>query len=275
VSEPPPVPRSDLVAAGEVRPLGAPRAAPPVEFVRASYAPGLAVAKHAHSRSGLLVVLAGTVAERWGAASHEVGPLGLIFKPGGLPHSDVYGARGALCLIIGFDAAAFAALPEVPLALRPSRLAALALEAGDAARRGSRSLLLRIDELVAELELRLRGAAGPAPSGPEPRWLRRVVEAVEAGEVTRLAQAAELAGVHPSYVARAFRARHGRSLGEVARARRLERALAQVGPGGAPLADLAVAAGYADQSHLGRAFRRVLGTAPGRLRRAATAMARA
>jgi AraC family transcriptional regulator len=204
-----------------------------------------------------------------------VGPLGLIFKPGGLPHSDVYGARGALCLIVGFDAAAFAALPQAPLVLRPSRLAALALEAGDAARRGSGSLLLRIDELVAELELRLRGAAGPAPSGPEPRWLRRVVEAVEAGEVTRLAQAAELAGVHPSYVARAFRARHGRSLGEAARARRLERALAQVGPGGPPLADLAATAGYADQSHLGRAFRRVLGPAPGRLRRAATALARA
>jgi AraC-like DNA-binding protein len=37
---------------------------------------------------------------------------------------------------------------------------------------------------------------------------------------------------------------------------------------GSPLAEVASACGYADQSHLNRWFRRIHGTTPGRLRRA-------
>lgn len=65
---------------------------------------------------------------------------------------------------------------------------------------------------------------------------------------------------------RAFRARHGQSVAAWSRARRLEAFVDLVRTADRPLGDLALEAGYADQSHATRACTRVLGRSPARLR---------
>ena len=84
--------------------------------------------------------------------------------------------------------------------------------------------------------------------------------------VTTLSQLAEAVGVHPAHLARSFRREYGLTVGQYARAVRLDWASAQLALPDASLAGIAVGAGFADQSHFTRAFRAHTGVTPGRYR---------
>src|SRR5256885_155059 len=73
-------------------------------------------------------------------------------------------------------------------------------------------------------------------------------------------------GAHPASLARAFRAHYGLSVGEYGRRLRLAGAAAELAGSETPLAEIAANAGFADQSHFTRVFRRHVGTTPARYR---------
>ena len=75
-----------------------------------------------------------------------------------------------------------------------------------------------------------------------------------------------LAGVHPVHLARTFRREYGVTVGEYARALRLDWAQALLSDPDLSLAEVAAGAGFADQSHFTRAFRAYAGVTPGRYR---------
>ena len=77
----------------------------------------------------------------------------------------------------------------------------------------------------------------------------------------------------PAWLARAYRAWRGEGMAETARRRRVERATLALREGAEPLAEIAVACGFADQSHMNRAFRAVLGRTPLEVRREAPLLA--
>jgi AraC family transcriptional regulator len=79
--------------------------------------------------------------------------------------------------------------------------------------------------------------------------------------------AAELE-VDTRLLARAFREYYGSSIGEYVRNARLDWAAARLVQTEAPLAALALEAGFADQSHFTRSFKRRTGLPPGKYRRA-------
>jgi AraC family transcriptional regulator len=99
-------------------------------------------------------------------------------------------------------------------------------------------------------------------------WLQDAEELlrVRHGECVRLGDVARELGVPAVRIARAFRERHGVSVGEYGRQARIEWAAAEIAGGDRPLAEIAAEAGFADQSHFTRLFRRHLGTTPGRFR---------
>jgi AraC family transcriptional regulator len=103
-----------------------------------------------------------------------------------------------------------------------------------------------------------------------PRWLVLAEEMLRArtGECIRLSDLAQAVGVHPIHLARTFRARHGISVGEYGRRVRIEWAAAEIARGESSLAAVATEAGFADQSHFTRLFRRYVGTTPARFRAA-------
>jgi AraC family transcriptional regulator len=74
-------------------------------------------------------------------------------------------------------------------------------------------------------------------------------------------------GVHPVTLARAFRRAFGCTIGEYLRRLRIERAAEQLATGTQPLAEIALAAGFADQSHFSNVFRRRVGMSPSAYRR--------
>lgn len=119
----------------------------------------------------------------------------------------------------------------------------------------------RVDAVQAVLFHRLDGRAGRGLVGA-------AVELVEAG--TRgTADLARRLGVHRRSLERAFRTEVGLTPKTLARIRRVQRVLACLDGGGGVRgwAEVARAHGYADQSHLIRDFRRLVGTTPGRYQR--------
>jgi AraC-like DNA-binding protein len=99
--------------------------------------------------------------------------------------------------------------------------------------------------------------------------LEKVRERIDAEccERLRLRDLCALAGVSPTRLLRAFEAAYGLTPHRYQQSRRIARAKRMV-VAGTPLAQIAFACGYSDQSHLNRWFLRIQGTTPGRLRRA-------
>jgi AraC family transcriptional regulator len=82
-----------------------------------------------------------------------------------------------------------------------------------------------------------------------------------------LADVATEAGVHPGYLASAFRRHFGCTVGEFIRRQRIALACRALADGNKPLADVALLAGFADQSHFTRTFKRQLGLTPAAYRK--------
>ena len=122
-------------------------------------------------------------------------------------------------------------------------------------------------ELVAGF---LRIQQGPGKGNGSPPWLEPVRERLHerVGRCPSLGELAALAKVHPVHLARRFREHHGVSVGEYVRRLRLDWAAAKLAGSETPIAVLAAQAGFADQSHFTRAFKRHTGLTPARYRRA-------
>ena len=102
--------------------------------------------------------------------------------------------------------------------------------------------------------------------GPRPKWLEQVVTL--ARKQQSLGAIARIVRHHPSHVAREFRRHQGVSVGEFARRCRLELAAGALASKRHSIAEVAFEAGFCDQSHFTRSFRRVFGVTPAAYRRA-------
>jgi AraC family transcriptional regulator len=101
-------------------------------------------------------------------------------------------------------------------------------------------------------------------------WLEkaRAILEQEFAEQPTLSSIAAKVGVHPVHLAREFRRRYGSSVGEYVRKLRLEFACHQLVMSDDPPVKIATAAGFVDQSHFSRTFKRFLGITPGKYRAA-------
>jgi AraC family transcriptional regulator len=119
------------------------------------------------------------------------------------------------------------------------------------------------------------GIAGPAGrpvrTGCLATWqTRRVVDHIDRhlGEKLTIEDIAAAIGLSKSHFSRAFKGSVGISPMAYVAARRIERAKSMVVACAQSLADVALSCGFANQSHLNRQFRRLVGVTPGQWRRA-------
>ncbi|TXI00346.1 MAG: AraC family transcriptional regulator [Rhizobium sp.] len=101
------------------------------------------------------------------------------------------------------------------------------------------------------------------------RQKRRLAEFIEAhiDQGLSLADLAAVAGLSVSHLKPLFRASFGAPVHRYVLARRVERARLLILSADMPLAEIALAAGFAHQSHMTHWMRRILGTTPGMLNR--------
>jgi AraC-like DNA-binding protein len=127
---------------------------------------------------------------------------------------------------------------------------------------------LALEGLILELLAVACRSAAPKEHPEPPPWLRRARELLDdcPTQSLGLAAVAAAAGVHPGHLARAFRRHYCCTPGDYLRQRRVERACLLL-RGDAPLAEIALATGFADQSHFSAVFKRQTGLTPAAYRK--------
>lgn len=220
------------------------------------------IAAHRHDWPVLAFYRMGAYREFGDGGEIELRGPSIVFHPAGASHADEIGERGLETLSVEFDPAWLggSALARQSCywsggvaALDAPALAALWLTPGAAPE------LLR----TATSNFLARAFAAEAP--PSPHWLETVDAAVSeaTADVRTLSQRLDL---HPAWLARVYRAARGEGLHQTLRRHRVEDAVRLIRSGGEGLADVALDAGFCDQSHMNRAFQAVLGRTPGEVR---------
>ena len=247
----------------------------PLRYHEAVYLPGQRMEPHSHRTTSLSLVVRGAVEEGVGADERQATSCALVVKPAGTVHRNRFGPGGAWMASVELEEGFEARLPDPTPALERWRW----LEGGPAARVALRLLRtadgaperLRVvlEDALWELLDAVEGdsAVDPASSAP-PFWLRRARDRLrcEGASPPRVSELARGAGVHPVSLTRAFRRAYGLSVTEYARRMRVRAAADALASTDEPLARVAFAAGFADQSHLGRVFRHETGLTPAAFR---------
>lgn len=127
---------------------------------------------------------------------------------------------------------------------------------------------VEIEALAGEILAEVADQNAKPCDDPQPRWLLDARDLLDTRfrEPLTLRSIAAEARVHPVYFAAAFRRFYHRSVGEYLRWRRLEYVREKLSERELSLADIALDAGFADQSHLTRNFKRFTGRTPGEYR---------
>ena len=221
--------------------------------------------------SYLALVLDGAMEKTFRRRSLSFGKGSALTMPAGTRHSARFGSRGARIVIVKpRQASSPAACSLEQLAeLRGSGLAWLAWRLAAELRASDAAAPMAAEGFALELlAAATREVRAVRHSGPPPAWLQSAEELLRAkvGEYVGLSDVASAIGVHPAYLARVFKAHYGVSVGEYGRRLRLAWAATEIARGDTPLATVATRAGFADQSHFTRLFKRYVGTTPARYR---------
>ncbi len=245
----------------------------PIFLAETRHPGGSRIPPHAHRNAYFCFVRQGAYVETFGPRSRDCGPLTVAFHVPDETHSEQMTGSDVRSLNVEVSDEWLGRVREAAPTLRDpadcngGSAAWLAARLYREFRWGDSSSRLMLEGLLLEIAGELARAATPAPTAPA--WLRRVREMLRDRFRENLSPAdlAAEAGVHRVHLAQAFRRHVGCSPGEFVRACRVEHAAARLTRPGLPLAEIAAEAGFADQSHFTRVFKRATGLTPAAFRR--------
>lgn len=234
-----------------------------------AYAPAVRLARHAHESAYFSFVLQGSFTESNGRRSSEYKSSTLIFHPAGESHSDYFHA-----LTRGFNfqmenqwmqrALQHSAAFESPATFRGDFPAQLAMRLYKEFCNSDDLSSLVVEGLTLEILGETARQLKKRFDYPPPRWLVQTRELLndQFREKLSLAQIAEAIGVHETHLSREFRRFYGCTLGEYVRRLRIEFACRRLTISDDSLTEIALAAGFFDQSHFARIFKSQTGMTP-------------
>ena len=232
--------------------------------------------RHDHELAYFGFILDGGYQERVADRSVEQGPLSLAFHPPSVEHLDEVGEGGGRMFCIEIDNRWLERLRQESRIvldfglLSSGRSLGLAVRLYRELHAASDSGLL-VEELTLDLLTQaVRQPVALAGERRPPSWLPAVEERLREGfrEPLCLDDLAAVAGVHPVYMSRTYHRFRGITLGETLQELRVRHVCAGLADPGRSLTDLALDAGFADQSHCTRVFKQRTGMPPGAFRTA-------
>jgi len=238
------------------------------------YSEGAVLRRHCHELAYFSLVLSGSYEEHCSRRQvRRCDSEKILYHPAGEVHSDKFGNCGGKIFSIELEPRWTSTLREYelqaeePIALPHREVSWLGKRAYQAfINRAPRSSLL-LEAAGIELLYQLPWKHSVRVESHPPRWLKDVVEILHA-EFCRpfsLTAISQRVGAHPVHLARAFRRRHGMTVGQYVRRIRLDYTMNKLA-GSDSLSAIAANAGFSDQSHLGRVFRAATGMTPGQFR---------
>lgn len=239
------------------------------------YEPRQSLPQHHHQEAFLGVVLEGAFAEHVATTTRECERGAVIVHWPNESHRDQVSHDGARILNVSLGSDVWRRVAELPRREWPRvgvhRGAASAIALRLQARFRSSAAAahsLAVEGLALTLLAECCGD-GVVQDARAPRWLATVLDLLResAPHGVSLQCAADAVGVHPTHLARTFHRHAGETFGDHIRRLRVAWAMEAILAGDRPLSRIALDAGFADQAHFCRVFRRATGLTPGRFRR--------
>jgi AraC family transcriptional regulator len=248
-----------------------------ITILESLYHDEFAVPPHEHSSAFFDFVVGGGCTEVIRGESRTRNPWTLAFHPAGEVHASCWHGVGSRCFHIEIPDVLLDRLregsPEVldPAVFHGGAPVWLARRLHDEFQRMDQFSAMAIEGLTLELLVECARHEPHRVDRTPPPWLDAVLEILHqnAEAPLSLGSIALQVGVHPAHLARVFREFHGSSLGAFARALRIDLATRLLTGSEHSLAQIALIAGFADQSHFSRVFKRQTGLSPGVFRRSA------
>ena len=239
-----------------------------LNLVEATYASSSRVREHSHERALFCIVLKGNLEATHANKVRPFEPLAVEFLPPNQSHS------------LFFPATTHAFCVDIPPPwFEMARRYLLKLD-DYAFGSGSLSLLLRrlyreflmpdsasslaIEGVTLELLAAVSRLNDKAVNTRPPSWISQVVDLLQSRYSDRLtlAEIGAAVSVHPVHLAREFRRFKGCTVGEYIRQLRIDQACRELIDSNQSLASIAAGAGFADQSHFSKTFKRLVGMTP-------------
>jgi AraC family transcriptional regulator len=217
------------------------------------------VPEHAHDWPVLSLFVIGAYLNETEVGKRFISGPSAVFYRAGAHHRNTTAAAGFEQIEIEFDPSWIGAqlLPSLPVMLW----------VGGSVGRDARYLAQACEAQASETHLRealrrfLEGASRE-PERESASWISTIARRLNEDTTLKIGELAIEARRHPSWVGSAYRQATGEALQETASRLRVERATRLLRETGQPFSSIALEAGFCDQSHMNRTFRRVLGRSP-------------
>jgi AraC family transcriptional regulator len=225
---------------------------------------------HSHELAYFCLLLDGNYWEQLGRKRIIYKPLTVMFHPPGTTHIDEIGSGGGRFFSVEIKAEWIERLREcngaidLDSSLHEGDLAWLAMRLYREHKQMDACSMLTIEGLVLEM-LAFVGRIKDVKEQHGPAWLLRAIDLLhsEFRNNLKVQDIANEVGVHPFHLSRVFRTVHRQTIGEYVQKLRVSYACKQLALPDTDLAGVALAAGFADQSHFTRVFKNVTGITPG------------
>jgi len=244
-----------------------------LKLAEREYAAFLQTPTHIHSTAHISFVLAGGFEQTYGLKNRSQKRLTTTFYSPQKCQSETFSAEGCRLFNVELDSAWYQRFQQYGVITEDS----VEFNAGSIALLMSKIVdefqaLDDLSHLVVEgLLLEIIGEASRKFRAYQSRhtsWLTRARDILHDhfAENLTIAQIASLVDMHPIRLATAFRQQYRCTIGDYRRRLRIEFACRELTNTRASLTEVALAAGFADQAHFSRTFKRLTGTTPAKFR---------
>jgi AraC family transcriptional regulator len=230
----------------------------------------LVIPRHQHANSFFCFILEGSSTTSWERQTWIAEPSTLTLFPAGLAHANRWDDSGGRVLNVEFDGPwlqrlhGSTAVLERAAEYEGGPLIWLAHRLLEEYRHQDAVSPLAIEGLTLELLAQCVRSSEEINHPQPPRWLERAKELLRDcfTENLSLCEIALAVGISADHLARAFRRFHGCTVGEYVRRLRVEYASRCLASSELPLVQIALDAGFTDQSHFTKTFKRNTGVTP-------------
>ncbi len=248
----------------------------PITALRLRHHAHLVLREHQHERACFSLAIVGEFTERFQRQTLVSNRHAVLFRPAGAPHSDHYGSEDADDVLLEIsnswmqrlcqtDRLTFG-VPAIRNAMENAQIVrrlVFEMELSDGASP------IAIEGLALQVASQFLRRTIDEHSEKPPRWLRQARDMIDASytHAMTLELISESVGVHPVHLSKEFPRYFGHSVTDFIRLRRVEYAQRELRASNVPIGQVALQAGFADQSHFNKTFKRMTGLTPSTYRK--------
>lgn len=238
------------------------------------YEPDTKISKHWHEQANFCIATSGSCNEIYEGKYREFQALTWNFLPAGDTHSLIISRAGMRAFSIKIApcwlerAREYSLAIEAPVHSTGGTLGWLLLKLYREYQNMDEASPLTVEGLVLEMLAEVSRSRVKRVESHPPRWLRQAKDFLHAhfSESLQLANIAGAVSVHPGHLAREFHRHYRCTIGEYIRRLRIEQTCREIVLSDSSLAQIALSAGFSDQSHFSRIFKRQTGMSPAEYR---------